>query len=551
MQPTSRIGLALAAGALLPSLISAGEDPCQTSGHCHLPRWVPADAGAFTEYGQSVDIDGTTAAVSSMKGGPVAIFERSGASWVQVQSLPDPTGLDTDEYGRELSLDGDFLAVGSPRDATLGSLAGAVHMFRRTGGVWELFDTVYDPAPGDQRRFGYHVSLSGPWLGASVYGNTPSAQAYAFFGTFDEWVYEAWLGSFDAGPGGIPLVARVDEADEFTCRFVIGEPNNDSIGNDSGAAYVVVLSPGSHAMQQMPKPPLDAQDRFGFAVAFDGQRVAIGAHGDDEAGANAGAVYVYDYIPAAFPNTSMTDKILPCGDSSGAYFGFALDMDDNRIAVGAVEQKSEGLILGATYVYGLDFFGDWPMASKSVPTDLEFLDAFGSDVAIDSDGVLVGARYADGNGAGSGAAYFISLTSQSQSGGACPCESLAGVETYGPGKPGSAGVPELSINRPLVPGEDSLVKLSDSLVGAVPFFLWGLVPAEIPFDEGTLWMADPHIVPMPVVSVLGQVGLQIQVPDEPVLCGLDVVTQVMFIDPGAAGSFSTAQSNALGLMVGY
>lgn len=549
MQNPTRLALALAAAALLPSPPAA--EACETTGHCHMPRWVPTDATAFQEYGQCVDIDGTTAAVSSMKGGPVAIYERSGSSWVQVQSLPDPTGFDTDEYGRELSLDGDFLAVGSPRDATLGDLAGAVHVFHRDNGVWELFDTVYDPAPGVQRRFGYHVALSGLWLGVSVYGDAPEAAAYGFLGTFDEWVYESWLGSYDTGPGGIPLAALADAEDEFKCRFIIGEPNNDSSGNDAGAAYVVTVSPGIYAMQQMPKPPLDSQDRFGFDVAFDGERVVVAASSDDEAAPNAGAVYVYDYDPSVFPSTSLTDKLTPCGDSGGALFGYAVDIDGGRIAVGAVEQGSEGLILGASYVFGQDFLGDWQLQAKSVPAELEFLDAYGHDVAIHGDAVLVGARYANGNGSASGAAYYVSLASDQVPAGECPCDALAGVATYGDGKPGSAGVPDLSVSRPLVPGEASLVKLKSSLVGAAPFFLWGLVPAELPFDEGVLWMADPHIVAMPVVTVIGTSGLMIDVPDDPVLCGLEVVTQVMFIDPGAAGSFSTAQSRAMSLMVGY
>ena len=127
---------------------------------------------------------------------------------------------------------------------------------------------------------------------------------------------------------------------------------------------------------------------------------------------------------------------------------------------------------------------------------------------------------------------------------------LLGVTT-GNGKAGTFGVPGLSLNRPLVPGESSLVKVTNLVPGSSPALLWGLQSGTIAFDDGTIYMTDPRWMPLPTVSALGQVGRQLTIPDDADLYGLMVYFQAIVLDPVATGPFGTAQSRRLAARIGF
>ena len=241
-----------------------------------------------------------------------------------------------------------------------------------------------------------------------------------------------------------------------------------------------------------------------------------------------------------------------CDSEAFDNFANAVDISGNDIAIGASLHDGEFDAGGVAYVYSPDIFGgSWVLNDRIAPADGAPFAWFGADVAIDGTGVVVGAIGVVGNGTLSGAGYFVSLAPKTVPGGECPCDSLASSTSLGGGKPGSVGIPELSSNSVPVPGQNDVLALKNALVGASPFLLWGLDQAAIPFDEGILHMSDPHLVPMPVVSGLGQVGIGWTVPSNPAICGVSIYVQAMFIDPGASGGYYTAQSNGLELVIGY
>ena len=102
-----------------------------------------------------------------------------------------------------------------------------------------------------------------------------------------------------------------------------------------------------------------------------------------------------------------------------------------------------------------------------------------------------------------------------------------------------------------MPGEAHALQLSNAPLGALPVLIWGLQEAAIPFDEGTLYIADPHLIDLPPVDVTGKTGFLWNVPNDPTLCGLEMVTQVMFVDAGAIGALQTAQTHAIRLGLGF
>lgn len=145
------------------------------------------------------------------------------------------------------------------------------------------------------------------------------------------------------------------------------------------------------------EPPI-AYERFGHAVAGNDSWLAIGAWGNAENGRDAGAVYVYRREGGAW----VPDARLAPGDArAGAKFGFALAMDGDTLAVGAANDDGAGPRAGAVYVFEHRPEG-WVETAKLVAPEgedpeLNDYGGFGSSVAIDGD-VLATVAPATGRG---------------------------------------------------------------------------------------------------------------------------------------------------------
>lgn len=117
--------------------------------------------------------------------------------------------------------------------------------------------------------------------------------------------------------------------------------------------------------------PLDPEDEahFGWAVAYLGDldrdghpEIAVGAPWDDDAGANAGALWILSLDPASRPVS--TRKLVIAGLSAGDQFGHAVaslgDIDGDGVAdlaVGAPGDDTGGTNRGAVYVLFLQTDG--------------------------------------------------------------------------------------------------------------------------------------------------------------------------------------------------
>ena len=189
---------------------------------------------------------------------------------------------------------------------------------------------------------------------------------------------------------------------------------------------------------------LDASDAFGESVALsdNGQLMAVGATGDDDASDNSdrtGAVYLFTFTDSNFSGGSI-DGVIGKSYTGGKnvnlsalgtkdVFGssVSLDSDGNRLAVGAVGDDgntNSDQDAGAVYLFS---FTDTAFSSGSLtrtigkgysdlsPTNLAAGDYFGSSVALNGAGtrLLVGAENDDGASnteSNSGAVYMLSFS---------------------------------------------------------------------------------------------------------------------------------------------
>jgi hypothetical protein len=173
---------------------------------------------------------------------------------------------------------------------------------------------------------------------------------------------------------------------------VIGAPAAPGTIPLTGAAYVFARS--GNAWTQTAKLTAadgEAGDLFGTAVAIQGDTILVGANGDDDAGGNAGAAYVFTYDGSVW---SETDKLLP-GEVGDTHFGASVAIAGATIAVGAPYTDSGVTNSGAAYLF--EDMGGWTQTARFATNGggAVLSDLFGWAVALSGDMLLVGAPLDD------------------------------------------------------------------------------------------------------------------------------------------------------------
>jgi len=208
----------------------------------------------------------------------------------------------------------------------------------------------------------------------------------------------------------------VDVAGNFA---VIGAPGDDEAGINAGAAYVFVRQGGTWVELEKLTAGLDADnfDEFGYSVAIERDLIAVGARWDDDAGTDAGAVYVYEWDGV---NWLLDEKLLPNDINNAAYsYGTAVDIGIAIPAASSVELTN--IAVGAPLAdsfQGVVFLVQrngpiWQTLGRFTDSDDSGTNdkgQFGSSVEIKGDVLIAGAPMDDQFGNNTGAAYIFGRT---------------------------------------------------------------------------------------------------------------------------------------------
>jgi len=146
----------------------------------------------------------------------------------------------------------------------------------------------------------------------------------------------------------------------------------------------------------------EAYDYFGKSVAIDGNRLAVGAHGKDNMGVDAGKVYIYDWTGRAYVKVAqLTASDTPTSD----IFGSSVALSGNRLVVGA-SIKDNVVEAGKVYIY------DWDVATSTYIKVAQLTDNyarphdnFGTVVAVSGNKLVVGAQFNDTTAKGGGVVH--------------------------------------------------------------------------------------------------------------------------------------------------
>ena len=357
--------------------------------------------GAYGNEGTGDDANGGS--------GHVRVFEWSGGSWSQLGSDIDGEAA-ADRFGYSVSLDsdGDRLAIGAYLNDGGGSNAGHVRVYAWNGSSWSQLGSDIDGEAADDKS-GISVSLDsdGDRLAIGAFHNDGGGSNAGHVRVY-AWNGSSWsqLGSDIDGE------ATDDESGNSICldsdgdRLAIGALNNDGGGNSAGHVRVYEWSGGSWSQLGSDIDGEYSGDHSGVSISLDsdGDRVAIGAYGNGGTANNAGHVRVYEWSGGSWSQLGSDIDGEAYYDYSGS--GVSLDSDGDRVAIGAYGNDGTANFAGHIRIYIWNG-GNWIQGGSDIDGEAAFDKSggeFGHSVSIASNGerVAIGAFQNDGGGSDAG-----------------------------------------------------------------------------------------------------------------------------------------------------
>ncbi|MEM6568509.1 MAG: hypothetical protein AAF957_08880, partial [Planctomycetota bacterium] len=155
----------------------------------------------------------------------------------------------------------------------------------------------------------------------------------------------------------------------------------------AGPFDVVVREGPIETVDEIAAPPSGGERvGFGSAVATDGDRLVVGAPGDDDWGPDAGAAYVWRREGDEW---QFELKLHAPDGAAFDEFGDAVAVAGDLIVVGAPRADAPLERSGAVYIYRFDG-SDWSFDTKRTATVPEAYAGFGAAVAATTDRIIVG-----------------------------------------------------------------------------------------------------------------------------------------------------------------
>ena len=346
-------------------------------------------------FGRSVAIDGDTAVVgaeldntsAAANAGAAYVFVRDGAAWTLQATLNAPLGARGAWFGSALAIDDDTLVVGERAAAS--ALAGAAYVYRRQGDVWNLQQRLQANSVDAYGMFGTAVALQGdrmligaPGVGPNLYG-----RAYVFEHVADVWQQMAVLQAADETATNRFGNAVALDGD----TVLIGAALADSPGKaDAGAGYVFELDSGQWQQRaRLAAADAEAGDLFGSSVALRGEEALLGALSAGPVGQRSGAAYLFRRSGGAW---TQQQRLSVASAADGASVGREVALGPHLLVVGATRDAySEQTPPGAVYLFGRDGGGnDFTPLATLQPPDSQMRDGYGHALAFDGHALLVG-----------------------------------------------------------------------------------------------------------------------------------------------------------------
>ena len=309
---------------------------------------VASDAAAGDRFGCSVSISGDYVIVGSYGkssySGVAYIFHRTGTNtWDTGTKIVASDAAAGDYFGISVSISGDYVVVGADYKDSGYSHSGAAYIFHRTGtNTWDTGTKMvaYDAAANNQ--FGMSVSINGDYVAiGSPFNDTWAGAAYIF--------HRTGTNTWDSGTKIIASDALAYNQFGYVSingdYIIVGSPGKNS---HTGSAYIfhkTGINTWDIGTQII---ALDAStgDDFGRAVSIYGDYTILGAYMEDSEGSGSGAAYIFHRTGTNTWDTGT--KIVTSDAAINDYFGAKTSINGNYIVIGATGKNS---YTGSVYIF--------------------------------------------------------------------------------------------------------------------------------------------------------------------------------------------------------
>ena len=316
--------------------------------------------------------------------GAAYVFTRPATGWAdmtQTARLTASDALANDEFGKSVAVHEDTIVVGAPEkdthpDPDFDNAGGSAYIFTKPANGWaSMTETATLRGQSDGDRFGRSVAVHGDTVVVGAFEvNGARGAAYVFTKRAATGVWDDWDDT--SVSNATPKLTASDRAsgDRFGRAvamdgdtIVIGAPyhdyddpdDNTNDVSDSGAAYVFIKPATGGWATDTETAKLTASERAENDQF--GYSVAVDGNtvvvGADQDDNKRGSAYVFTEPQGGWTDTEGTDPLTAYGRSQNDHFGSFVAVDGDTVLVGAVGDDSDK---GSAYVFGTGEWADIP-----------------------------------------------------------------------------------------------------------------------------------------------------------------------------------------------
>ena len=379
-----------------------------------IPRGTDALPDDLDDLGAAVAIDGNTVVVGmpgddtmGTDAGAIVIYRATGDGLKQIDKVfadvPEPGA----RFGAAVDVRDGLIAVGAPADGVIGKGMGVdkkVVLLRLTGGSTAEIGSLLaeNLANGADSGFARAVSIDDSGMvavaapngqkaapdGAGNPSGTNSGAIVLFEPSDGDNFVQTVVLNDENGQSGDGLGMSLDVSKG---RIAAGAPNALTSGTASIFQNIVGSNWGQIGKFRNGNP--GAGDRFGEGISIDGDKVLVGAPGNDDAAADAGAAFAFEFDGDNFVETG---SMLPIdGDGvvrgvAGGNFGSLVRLSGDEAAVGASGEEGMASGTGAAYVFQRAA-SQWQFSDRVIDDTGQTGDRLGQALDFDGENIVIGA----------------------------------------------------------------------------------------------------------------------------------------------------------------
>ena len=324
--------------------------------------------------------------------------------------ITDPVSATNSDFGSAVSVNDQYVAIGSSRDSGTYVNAGSVLLYRKTNFGHTYLNRITSRIENASSLFGDSVYLTDKnklFVGSPGVGN--KGAVYEFNIVDGEAVY---VQEIPARTNSKRFGGSVVQKGNL---LAIGDPADTTNGLNSGAVHLYERNGTSWTFKRTIYPTTTAaEDNFGVSLAAtkDMGHLFIGATSYDINSSMYGKVYVYTKSGIdTFTETLVRDSVLP---SPGVRFARSLAYDDHvkKLYVGCEGDNKGSQTTGSVHIFDMVLTPTVTLTyDKSLyPTEGFTQGLFGSSLSISPSGhqLYVGSRGYRLNNLTYGGVYFFS-----------------------------------------------------------------------------------------------------------------------------------------------